>query len=410
MNNPDQIERLLEIIGDFRKDEIGSLMCKEHVARWLSQFSKETRAVVLSEIIHIFEKWYISHDQIDNFIGKIVSYLSDQLNCTQNELFSKVCFISKQSEGVSQKRIIDRLVEIYSDNEIAVNVNGIDESLHHYVYMDDGLYTGSRARKDLMQCLKELPPKSDLHVFYVIAASNGLRYVEDILNNKAKEKEITLYFQKWLMLYNDKEEFPDRTNPSTTSHRYNTHSCLWPSVASDENVCIREYREQLQKNAQNAERHPYRDYQWHDDPGVFTCVEHREIVEREFLLHGIEIVNSVATESGMYPLGYNLWPSFGFGSICAFDMNISNTCPLVLWWGNTTSRGNTLDNWYPLLPRRANSAGNEMDFSDIETDYDGRHFSPKDHDQYNMCPDCGRFFGICDDGGNGFCIDCAWKH
>ena len=31
-------------------------------------------------------------------------------------------------------------------------------------------------------------------------------------------------------------------------------------------------------------------------------------------------------------------------------------------------------------------------------------------DQYNMCPDCGTYFGLEKDGGNGFCIDCAWKH
>ena len=31
-------------------------------------------------------------------------------------------------------------------------------------------------------------------------------------------------------------------------------------------------------------------------------------------------------------------------------------------------------------------------------------------DQYNMCPDCGNFFGLEDDGGNGFCVNCAWKH
>ena len=31
-------------------------------------------------------------------------------------------------------------------------------------------------------------------------------------------------------------------------------------------------------------------------------------------------------------------------------------------------------------------------------------------DQYNMCPDCGNYFGLETDGGNGFCINCAWNH
>ncbi len=29
---------------------------------------------------------------------------------------------------------------------------------------------------------------------------------------------------------------------------------------------------------------------------------------------------------------------------------------------------------------------------------------------YNICPDCGREIGLHNDGGNGFCIDCAHKH
>lgn len=37
-------------------------------------------------------------------------------------------------------------------------------------------------------------------------------------------------------------------------------------------------------------------------------------------------------------MGYNLTPSFGFGSFCATDLNISNTCPIVLWWGNVIEK------------------------------------------------------------------------
>lgn len=31
-------------------------------------------------------------------------------------------------------------------------------------------------------------------------------------------------------------------------------------------------------------------------------------------------------------------------------------------------------------------------------------------DHYNMCPDCRDKFGLEDDGGNGFCVNCTWKH
>ena len=67
---------------------------------------------------------------------------------------------------------------------------------------------------------------------------------------------------------------------------------------------------------------------------------------------------------------------------------------------------NALDSWYPLLPRRVNgSAEIKLPLDDVV--YWGERNSM---DQYNMCPDCGNFFGLEDDGGNDFCVNCAWKH
>lgn len=113
----------------------------------------------------------------------------------------------------------------------------------------------------------------------------------------------------------------------------------------------------------NCERHLFRTYPWTNDAGIFSCVENRSIVEREFLLKGIEIASKThCDENGLYPLGFNLWPSLGFGSFCATYLNISNTCPLVLWWGNVVERGDLLDCWYPLLPRRVNELDEQCAF------------------------------------------------
>ena len=99
--------------------------------------------------------------------------------------------------------------------------------------------------------------------------------------------------------------------------------------------------------------------------------------------------------------------SFGFGSFCAFNMNISNSCPLVLWWGNIEKNGSVLDDWYPLLPRRTNAETEEnKDALNWEDEFE----DTMTKDQYNMCPDCYCYFGIERDGGNGYCIDCAWRH
>ena len=70
-----------------------------------------------------------------------------------------------------------------------------------------------------------------------------------------------------------------------------------------------------------------------------------------------------------------------------------------------------LGKWYPLLPRRVNGL---EEFNKVEdyNNWDDASTASQIHskDQYNICPDCGSYFGLEQDGGNGFCINCAWKH
>ena len=132
-----------------------------------------------------------------------------------------------------------------------------------------------------------------------------------------------------------------------------------------------------------------------------------DIVEEEFLKKGIAITKNIQDHKGLYPLGYNLTPSFGFGSFCATDLNISNTCPIVLWWGNVIEKGNELDCWYPLLPRRISNA----DINPFNADWEPEEIEDDGYDDiFDTCPECGCGISLRNDGGNGFCIDCAWKH
>ena len=177
-----------------------------------------------------------------------------------------------------------------------------------------------------------------------------------------------------------------------------------PSLKTNEDVHA--YIETLKDISKPSLNYFFRKSNWASDAGIFTSAENRYIVEKEFLIQGIRILENITEHKVIYPLGYNVFPSLGLGSFCAFDMNISNTCPLVLWWGNNNLSGDTLDNWYPLLPRRVNSREESKLNMDDMVFWDGKSTV----DQYNMCPDCGEYFGLEKDGGNGFCIDCALNH
>src|SRR5450755_4549701 len=54
-------------------------------------------------------------------------------------------------------------------------------------------------------------------------------------------------------------------------------------------------------------------------------------------------------------LGFMKLISLGFGTFFVTYRNISNNCPLVLWWGDPSYPStHPLGKWYPLFPRRTN--------------------------------------------------------
>jgi len=405
MSRENDLEELSNIIKNFRKGELSLSLDKLHIEKWLSQFSPENQDVILSETLHIFREYYFNNDYVDEKIDRIVPYLQKKFGYeTISSVFDSVSFLDLQKDGNSQHTIISRFSSrVMEKYGIQIKTN-ITSRIKHYIYIDDGLYTGSRARKDLSDYISQLPEDSLLEVFYIIVCESPYLYTKEKLTDCAKQKNINLQMYNWKIVCNDKTSSwsSDGSKEIWNLH----HNCLWPSPSTKKVAEVSEYVVKIQNLGNNVEKYLFRKEQWANDQGLFTTVCNRDIVEKEFLTQGIRILNKISDSKGMYPLGYNLWPSFGLGMFCAFDMNISNACPLVLWWGNTEKKDNILDNWYPLLPRRVNVSSESCIEPDNIVYWGERNIM----DQYNMCPDCGNKFGLEDDGGNGFCVNCAWKH
>ena len=407
MNRKQITEEIANIIQNFRKDELPIQLDSRHVEKWVSQFSQETQDVILFETLHVLNEWYFSDSKIDDILDSILSYITRKYEFSSDfEMLKSVSFIQVQEMGLSQRKMLERLINMVNDRYDYPLKTSVDEETKHYVYIDDGLYTGRRARTDIEECLWLLPRESTLDVFYIVGATQGVEYVKNKLTSIINEQNIQFKIHTYKKLCNNKKVSKTYEYNGECVETYEKYKkCLWPTSKASGIQEIADYYSSLMQLGDNYEKIPYRAYPWENDNGIFSSAQNREVVEIEFLVKGIEIIRSLSKESKMYPLGYNLWPSFGFGSFCAFDMNISNACPLVLWWGNLSKEGNPLDNWYPLLPRRSNAESDEADALDWNSD----DFE-MEKDQYNMCPDCFCYFGHDQDGGNGFCLDCAWKH
>lgn len=401
MNRENNLVQLENIIKDYRKGELDFTPDVAHISKWLSQFSPKNQDVILQETLYVFQEWYFSNEYVDEKVDRIPNYLQKKYNySTIHEACNSVSFLSLQKDGNSQSTIISRLTERMSDRYGISIKTKIDEDINHYIYFDDGLYTGSRARKELEEIICCLPRDSTLEVFYIVACESAFLYTKKIVSELANQHGITLLVHSWKTLFDVKSS---EWSEDGTERWCARHDCLWPTPSLKANEDVRAYMGLLTGISDAAKNYLFRKANWANDAGVFSTVENRAIVEKEFLLQGIKILKNVSECKGIYPLGYNVFPSLGLGSFCAFEMNISNTCPLVLWWGNNALKGDVLDNWYPLLPRRVNPR------EELKNHWDDMVFWGEKNtmDQYNMCPKCGMYFGLEEDGGNGFCIDCA---
>jgi hypothetical protein len=392
-------KELADIICDFRSGEIAKIDAN-HVKKWIVQFENSVQIPILEEMIYVFSDWYLTrHYIIVEYLNKIPTILQNKYSFkSEYETLKKVSFVSIQNVGQSQKILIAELKKIKHEQYGVDLLCDINSSINHYVYIDDGFYSGSRARKDIKEVIYQLKHGDTLDVFYLVICSSGFMFAKDEFKRLSNECNVEIKFHPLATIYNERREHTEYKDGTETVWWMKNHMCLWPSQSSKGDNEIDEYYNYLHTLLDNCEKYPYRCSHWINDEGIFSSADRRSLVEHEFLKNGIQIVNSYSNNKGMYPLGYNLWPSFGFGVLFATEFNVPNNAPLVIWAETS--------NWYPLLPRRVNNQNDIVDLTDMY-DYDEVYSKS---DQYNMCPDCGNLFGLDGDGGNGFCVECVWKH
>src|SRR5262249_43000264 len=99
---------------------------------------------------------------------------------------------------------------------------------------------------------------------------------------------------------------------------------------------------------------PFRDQTIPTPEQVFSCSENRAVLERAFLSVGAQLVRPAQQPNpAICPMGFNQPYSLGFGAICLTHCNISNNCPLALWYGDPgRSEDHVLSRWYPLFSRK----------------------------------------------------------
>ena len=204
-------KEIAEIIKDFRQSSVGIEINQAHVHKWVSQFNPDVQDTILEETLHILKKWYFGRDKISLFLNEIMNYLKlENKNATDADPFKGICFLDIQESGKSQIQLIEILKD-EANKKYGCNIRtGNPGQENYYVYLDDGLYTGSRLRKDIKRCLQTIPEGSHIDVIYLIACRSGIDFSKSVLEKVCKTKNIKLNIHRWREICNNKTIYHDK--------------------------------------------------------------------------------------------------------------------------------------------------------------------------------------------------------
>lgn len=150
------IDKLYAIIKDYRKQD-GDFMSKEIIEKWINQFDEGDRVFLLTELILILEKRYITRDHFKEylkttFFRDIKNVMNEKFgNEDIKQILSRSHFINHQPEGKSQKEIIKLFEEVINDELEMTLADCEKDTPLCFIYLDDILCTGDTIFKGIAE-------------------------------------------------------------------------------------------------------------------------------------------------------------------------------------------------------------------------------------------------------------------
>lgn len=349
MNRQNLLISITDIIKDYRQGEIPPIT-PQHVNRWVCQFEEKDQLIILYEMNHLLNKYYVSEIKAKIFLSAILK---------SEEIFGKnpsftiphTQFLSIQRKGNSQKDLI-KLMNNITTSEYGLNILKSIVKPETYIYLDDCLFSGNTLIHDLELWLKNDVNNKSLYLIFLGFYRGSINYltkkIKQITSDKINNTKIIYFLKFENNFYNNQE-----------------YECLWSRVVTD-NQYVNIFCSTVINNAQSKGWTPrlFRQDNIPFKETLFSCPQHRDIVEKAFLKKGAYICSLPKNrQNSMRPMGYEYLESLGFGSMFITYRNIANNCPLVLWWGDTNyPQSHPFSKWYPLFPRKVNEQSSIMVF------------------------------------------------
>lgn len=318
---------IADTIKDYRDGELPQ-PTPAHVDRWIQQFDADTQLPILREMNHVLKQTYFSLAKVTGFLRGLVQTekLAGQDPCA---FWRSVNFLNIQKGGNSQTEML-ALFDAVLQEQCGFSVAECGDESAVYLYLDDGLFTGNRIRRDLEAWIAtDAPAATSLHIVTIALHSGGQYYA----NGKIKEAG-TAAGKRCAVKWWRAIEIEDRRRYSDTA------DVLRPTSIPDD-AAVRDYVEGMRY--QPTLRQPGNV----GGNSLFSSDAGKQLLEQEFLKAGARIRQQCPNLGDTQrPLGHMTLDTLGFGSLIVTFRNCPNNAPLALWVGEP---------WYPLFPRTTNS-------------------------------------------------------
>ncbi|MBS1852907.1 MAG: hypothetical protein JST79_18540 [Acidobacteria bacterium] len=322
-----EAKKLLAVISDY-----WSKPTVERIEHWLEQFDSEVRLPVVTELVHILSKSYLSAKKTEDFLKGLISN-PKLVGSDRASFWKNANFFNAQQGGQSQRELL-ALFDALLKSEVGFGLEACGSKDGPIIYLDDLLLSGNRLVNDLRPWIPgEAPKDCELHAIFMGIHSGGSFYANKAVSEIATKAEKKLKLNLWRVL-----PFENFSNSGAAADVYRLRKL------PDDEPTTRYIQEHVQ--GEPALLRPEKES---NKSKFFSSEEKRNFLEQTFWATGLHIREIAGNLKETHrPLGYtsaNSVNKLGFGAIAVTYRNCPNNCPLAYWVG---------DPWFPLFERKTN--------------------------------------------------------
>ncbi|MGC8731332.1 MAG: phosphoribosyltransferase-like protein, partial [Halothiobacillaceae bacterium] len=138
----------------------------DHVERWVQQFDANVQLPILREIDHVLKNTYFSKEKVSKFIRTAIR-TTKLTGSSPKDFWRSANFLDIQGGGDSQTDMLALFSEMLRE-EFGIGIEDCGQANDVFIYLDDGIFTGNRVRRDLESWVRDLAPaQATVHVICI---------------------------------------------------------------------------------------------------------------------------------------------------------------------------------------------------------------------------------------------------